>query len=57
LDTIERAANCYRNLLSSIGLEIMYPADAERLRRAHVGLSKPAPADVGLIAPAGVGSN
>jgi hypothetical protein len=35
-------------LLSAIGLEIMYPADAERLRRARYGLRRPTPAEVGL---------
>jgi hypothetical protein len=39
---------CCTHLLSAIGLEIMYPADAKRLRRARSGLRRPTPAEVGL---------
>jgi hypothetical protein len=47
--------NCCGHLLSAIGMEIMYPADAERLRRARAGLRRPTPADVGLtVASAGL---
>jgi hypothetical protein len=44
--------NCCRNLLSAIGLELRYPADAERLRRDRAGRRRPTPAEVGLTAPA-----
>jgi len=44
--------NCCRNLLSAIGLELMYPADAERLRRDRAVRRRPTPAEVGLTAPA-----
>ena len=40
--------NCCGHLLPAIGMEIMYPADAERLRRARYGRRRPTPADVGL---------
>jgi len=40
--------NCCGHLLSAIGMEIMYPADAERLRRARSGRRRPTPAEVGL---------
>lgn len=37
-----------RNLLSVIGLEIMYPSDADRLRRDRAGYRRPDPAVFGL---------
>jgi hypothetical protein len=43
-------SNCCGHLLSAIGMEIMYPADAERLRRARYGRRRPTPAEVGLTA-------
>jgi len=48
-DTI---SNCCGHLLSAIGLEITYPADAERLRLARAGLRRPGPAAFGLTAAA-----
>jgi hypothetical protein len=44
----ETLRNCCSHLLSVIGSEIMYPTDAERLRRARSGLRQPTPAEVGL---------
>jgi hypothetical protein len=41
-------SNCCGHLLSAIGLESMYPAEAERMRRAHAGLPRPTPAAFGL---------
>ena len=41
-------SNCCGHLLSAIGLEIMHPADAERLRLARDGQRRPTPAQVGL---------
>lgn len=41
-------SNCCSHLLSAIGLEIMHPADADRLHRARSGLRRPTPVDVGL---------
>jgi hypothetical protein len=35
--------NCCSNLLLAIGLETMYPADVERLRRARSGCADPHP--------------
>jgi hypothetical protein len=46
-------ANCCGHLLSALGLEIMYPADAERLRQARAFQRKPTAAMVGLVAPTG----
>jgi len=40
--------NCCSDLLLAIGLETMYPADAERLRHARSGLRRPTPAEVGF---------
>jgi hypothetical protein len=45
-------SNCCGHLLSAIGLEIMYPADAERLRLARSGLDRPTAADIGLTVAA-----
>jgi hypothetical protein len=42
-------SNCCNHLLAAIGLEIMHPADAQRLRRARSRLRRPTPAEVGLI--------
>lgn len=44
--------NCCRDLLTILGMEVTYPANAQRLRRARAGLRRPSPADVGLINPA-----
>jgi hypothetical protein len=43
-------SNCCGYLLSAIGLEIMYPADAERLRQTRSGRRRPSPTEVGLTA-------
>ncbi len=45
-------ANCCGHLLSTIGLEIMCPEDAERLRRARAFQRRPTATMVGLVAPA-----
>lgn len=44
----EALNNCCRHLLSAIGLEIMYPADAEHLRLTRAGAPKPDMAAFGL---------
>jgi hypothetical protein len=41
-------SNCCGHLLSALGLEIMRPAQAERLRQARAGLRLPTPAVLGL---------
>jgi hypothetical protein len=43
-------ANCCGHLLTAIGLEIMHPETAERLRRARAFQRKPAAATFGLLA-------
>ncbi len=40
--------NSCRNLLSTLGMELSYPKDAERLRIARAGLRAPSPAALGL---------
>jgi hypothetical protein len=42
--------DCCGHLLAAIGLEIMYPADAERLRRDRAGRRRPGAAAFGLTA-------
>jgi hypothetical protein len=44
----DTVSNCCGHLLSAIGLESMFPAEAARMRRAQVGLSRPTPAAFGL---------
>ena len=44
-------SNCCGHLLSAIGMEIMYPAEAERLRRARSGLRRPTPCAAGRSRP------
>lgn len=44
--------NCCRDLLTVIGLELSYPANAERLRQARTGHRRPTPADVSLSSAA-----
>jgi hypothetical protein len=44
----EALNNCCRHLLSAIGLEIMYPADAERLRLERADTPRPGNATYGL---------
>ena len=41
-------SNCCSHLLAAIGLEIMHPADAQRLCRGRSGRRRPTPAEVGL---------
>ena len=45
-------SNCCGHLLSAIGLEIMYPDEAQRLRRARVFQRTPTRAMLGLVTPA-----
>jgi hypothetical protein len=44
----ETLNNCCRNLLTALGLELMYPADAGRLRQARARMRRPTSADVGM---------
>jgi hypothetical protein len=44
-------SNCCGHLLSTIGLQVIYPENAERLRRARAFQRRPTPAMVGLAAP------
>ena len=46
-DTI---GNCCGHFLSTLGAEILYPADSERHRIARTGMRRPALADLGLTA-------
>jgi len=41
------------NFLTALGLELMYPADAHRLRRSRANLRTPGPAQLGLVLPEG----
>jgi hypothetical protein len=41
-------SNCCGHLLSAIGLESLYPAQAQRIRRSRAGLPRPTPAAFGL---------
>ena len=41
-------ANCCGNLLSALGLEILYPEQAERMRQARSWMLRPGPAAHGL---------
>ena len=50
--TAESALNqCCGHLLTTIGLELSYPEDAERLRNARSFMRRPDPAAFGLVAP------
>ncbi len=43
-------SNCCGHLLSAIGLEIMYPEQAGRMRQARTGMQPPPAAAFGLTA-------
>lgn len=45
-------SNCCGHLISAIGLEIMYPEQAERMRQARTGMQRPPAAAFGLTAAA-----
>lgn len=54
--TAESALNeCCGHLLTTIGLELSYPADAERLRNARTFMRRPDAATFGFVTPAGPG--
>jgi hypothetical protein len=44
----DTVSNCCGHLLTAIGLESMFPAEAARMRRARAGLSRPTPVAFGL---------
>ena len=46
--TEDTLSNCCGHLLSAIGLEICYPEQAERMRRARTRMQRPGPAAFGL---------
>ena len=48
----ETLSNCCGHLLSTIGLQLMYPENAERLRGTRAFQRRPTPAMLGLVAPA-----
>jgi hypothetical protein len=45
-------ANCCGNLLSALGLEILFPHQAELMRQARASMRHPGPAELGLTAEA-----
>jgi len=45
-------ANCCGNLLSTLGLEILFPQQAELMRQARASMRRPGPADFGLTSEA-----
>ena len=47
----ETLSNCCSHLLSTIGLQLMHPENAERLRGARAFQRRPTPAMIGLVTP------
>jgi hypothetical protein len=45
-------ANCCGNLLSTLGLEILFPQQAELMREARASMRRPGPADFDLTSEA-----
>jgi hypothetical protein len=44
----DTVSNCCRHLVLALGMELMYPEQAERMRQARAYMRRPAPAAFGL---------